>query len=86
MARRKDTLRIHSRRHPLACAWLGSERNGVSVLVWTAEEDVLQNHEGPTDASGPWRCSRSAHNLKPTWQATRVIAYTDRDLCRTGLG
>jgi hypothetical protein len=21
----------------------------------------------------------------PTWQATRVIAYTDPDLCRTGL-
>lgn len=52
--------------------------------LWMAEEDVLQNHERPTDSRGPWRISRSAHNLKPTWQATRVIAYTDRDLCHIG--
>src|SRR5258707_12972461 len=63
---------------------LSSVKNGVSVLVWTAGEDVLRNHKGPADANGPWRISRSAQNLKPT-QATKVIAYIDRDLCRTGL-
>jgi hypothetical protein len=40
----------------------------------------------PRDSNGLWRISRSAENLKAAWQAIRVIARTDRDLCCTGLG
>src|SRR5258708_23031716 len=76
---------VHVRRHPLGYALLGSVRNGVSVLVWTAGDDVLQNHLGPADSIGPWAISRSAQNLKLTWQATRAFTSTLPDLCRTGL-
>src|SRR5258707_3571977 len=40
---------------------LSSVKNGVSVLVWTAGEDVLRNHKGPADANGPWRIRSEEH-------------------------
>ncbi len=33
--------------------------------------------EGPTDSNSLSRISRSAENLKPTWQPTKVIVCTD---------
>jgi len=77
---------VHVRRHPLGYALLGSVRNGVSVLVWTAGEDVLQNHLGPADSIGPWAISRSAQNLKLTWQATRTFTSAHPDLCPHWIG
>src|SRR5260370_33281845 len=71
----------------LICSW---ERVRWAGARWTPSGlrpgVILWICKGPADSNGPWRISGPPRNLKPTSQATRVIAYTDRDLCRTGLG
>ncbi len=49
---------------------LGSVEKGANVFAWNAEEDLFQDRLGLADSLGPCKISRSAQNLKLTWQAT----------------
>jgi len=59
---------------------LGSVEKGVSVYIWTAEEDLFQKRMRPADSPGTCKISRSAQYLKLTWQATDSSLYRSRSL------
>jgi hypothetical protein len=62
---------------------VGSVGNAVSVFVWTAAEDLFQNHldRRMHFVATIWRFAI----LSSFWQTTGTVAYVGPDLCRTGL-
>src|SRR2546430_11226268 len=57
--------------NPIQC-----HRDGIcadNYLGWLQRRTYSRIMEGPTDSNSLSRISRSAENLKPTWQPTKVI-------------